>query len=326
MDSSGQSTIPNQNSNQVENRGYQTHNNHMHQSFQQSSTNRMYPPSSVEPEKNAISSLPPNVVSDALAKDPHQLLLAHLYNYLKENGMHELAKLLLSETGRVPNNTGMQKPLLPHNQEGIDTKILISSKDTFLLEWWCLMWTIQLSMNPNLNQMFNRPRMPMGAANIPQPPSQTPNDQIPVLLQMQLQGPASMNPDAMQLQNQQLQMQLQMQLQQQQPMQQQQLQQLQQLQQVPNPTPLQKQQQQVLQQRLMLQQQHQMANQQFMNQTHNPCRAPRSRKTVILSSPCRTPWQTRCHRRRTHQCPPTQTIKTQRTLCNNTSTSCDFSK
>lgn len=92
------------------------------------------------------SSLPPNVVSDSLAKDPQQLLLAHLYNYMKENGMNESAMALLSETN-VPNNSE-ESISLP------DAEMLIGSSKTFLLEWWCLMWTMQSTMNPNLNQMF----------------------------------------------------------------------------------------------------------------------------------------------------------------------------
>ena len=91
------------------------------------------------------------MVSDEFAKDSHQLLLAYLYEYLRANGMDESAKSLLIES-KVPTNG------LPTNDKFDDVgyKMSLEHSDTFLLEWWSSLWTMQATANPNLNQALNQ--------------------------------------------------------------------------------------------------------------------------------------------------------------------------
>ncbi|KAK6459071.1 uncharacterized protein RJT20DRAFT_132222 [Scheffersomyces xylosifermentans] len=111
-----------------------------------------------------LSSVPQNVVSDIFAKDPHQLLLAHLYNYLKEAGLHESARSLLSESNHVPHNVknGAMASAVTDAQMVLNGA---PSQDPFLLQWWTLLWTIQSNMNPNLNQLFNKTTDPQQQFN-----------------------------------------------------------------------------------------------------------------------------------------------------------------
>lgn len=92
-----------------------------------------------------------HMVSDEFAKDSHQLLLAYLYEYLRANGMDESAKSLLIE-GKVPTNG------LSTNEkvDDVDYKMSLDHSDTFLLEWWSSLWTMQATANPNLNQALNQ--------------------------------------------------------------------------------------------------------------------------------------------------------------------------
>lgn len=80
------------------------------------------------------------VVSDALAKNSRQLLYAHLYNYLIENKLYDTAKILLDEadiplSASKDVSSGTQKE--PNLELGDlpDVKMLMTSPDTFLLEW-----------------------------------------------------------------------------------------------------------------------------------------------------------------------------------------------
>ena len=98
--------------------------------------------------KNANNSLS-LPVSDKQSNDSRQLLLAHLYNYFKTNGLEETAQALLIECNNtIPKATTNSKGYSLDNS-GPD------QKDTFLDQWWGLLWSIQSSINPNLNQMTN---------------------------------------------------------------------------------------------------------------------------------------------------------------------------
>lgn len=84
------------------------------------------------------------VVSDAMAINSRQLLYAHLYNYLLQNNYYETAKQFLREAEvplsnlnnpKSPNNNSLSLTNLGANQL-LKSKMIISSPDTFLLEWW----------------------------------------------------------------------------------------------------------------------------------------------------------------------------------------------
>lgn len=108
------------------------------------------------------------VVSDALAKNSRQLLYAHLYNYLVENQLYDTARILLKEAD-VPLSNPLEKDgsSSENNEDdedhddtnhensnemnGIETdgddslpgvKMLMTSPDTFLLEWWQSLWAL----------------------------------------------------------------------------------------------------------------------------------------------------------------------------------------
>ncbi|ABN68634.2 predicted protein, partial [Scheffersomyces stipitis CBS 6054] len=190
-----------------------------------------------------IQSIAPNVVSDVFAKDSHQLLMAHLYNYLKQAGLHESAKSLLSESSNVPNNIKNNSP-----RQGVtDTQMVInasSSTDPFLLEWWSLLWTVQSNMNPALNQLFHKTSDPQQLQQqfLLQQQQQQQQQQLQFSLQQGSQG--RLQPQNKPLMPQQHPQQLQQQQLSQQQMQQQQIQQ-----------------QQFVQQRLLAQQQQLQAQQ-----------------------------------------------------------------
>lgn len=101
-----------------------------------------------------------SVVSDLFAQDANQLLLAHLYNYLVENGHHESAKSLLQELN-VPISAQS------NGNEMVTAIMELDAPETFLLEWWLLIWQLQLSMDPKLNQLFNP--SPVMASKMPPP-------------------------------------------------------------------------------------------------------------------------------------------------------------
>lgn len=84
------------------------------------------------------------VVSDAMAINSRQLLYAHLYNYLLQNNYYETAKQFLREAEvplsnlnnpKSPNSNSLSLSNLGPNQL-LKSKMIISSPDTFLLEWW----------------------------------------------------------------------------------------------------------------------------------------------------------------------------------------------
>lgn len=108
------------------------------------------------------------VVSDALAKNSRQLLYAHLYNYLVENQLYDTARILLKEAD-VPLSNPLEKDgsssenneddedhddtnhETSNEMNGIETdgddalpgvKMLMTSPDTFLLEWWQSLWAL----------------------------------------------------------------------------------------------------------------------------------------------------------------------------------------
>ncbi|ODQ80575.1 hypothetical protein BABINDRAFT_160837 [Babjeviella inositovora NRRL Y-12698] len=143
-----------------------------------------YPPSHVEssddePDKQR------EVVSDSLAKNSRQLLHAHLYNYLLQNGYTEAAVTLLNEA-KVPH-----APKKPSSQKGdqygeiireysvtrnteaevkketggdnehsepLETNMVMYSPDTFLLEWWQLLWDMQSSVNHQMGETVVVPK------------------------------------------------------------------------------------------------------------------------------------------------------------------------
>jgi len=84
------------------------------------------------------------VVSDAMAVNSRQLLYAHIYNYLLQNNYYETAKRFLKEAEvplsnlnnpKATNNNSLNLKDLGPNQL-LKSKMIISSPDTFLLEWW----------------------------------------------------------------------------------------------------------------------------------------------------------------------------------------------
>lgn len=105
-----------------------------------------------------------HMVSDDFAKDSRQLLLAYLYEYLRANGMEESAKSLLIE-GDVPTN-GLSTN---ENYDNIDYKMSLDHSDTFLLEWWSSLWTMQATANPNMNQTLNQANPNMKKNPMPPP-------------------------------------------------------------------------------------------------------------------------------------------------------------
>ncbi|MCH0628563.1 hypothetical protein JNB11_01055 [Kocuria palustris] len=73
-------------------------------------------------------------------QDPHDLLLIHLYQYLVDQGHHDTANSLLHECKR----------------QSLAQASSDSSQREFLLQWWQLLWLVQLLVNPLMNQMFHR--------------------------------------------------------------------------------------------------------------------------------------------------------------------------
>lgn len=85
------------------------------------------------------------VVSDAMAVNSRQLLYAHVYNYLIQNSYYETAKRFLKEAEvplsdlsnpKATNNNSLNFKDFNSNNQLLKSKMIISSPDTFLLEWW----------------------------------------------------------------------------------------------------------------------------------------------------------------------------------------------
>lgn len=85
------------------------------------------------------------------SKSSQQLLISQLYLYLKSNGLDESAQSLLNETKLAHLTQRQQNELL--------------TDDEFLHEWWNMLWSLQSSINPQLNQVLN-------TYNIPSPQQQ----------------------------------------------------------------------------------------------------------------------------------------------------------
>ncbi|RCK59227.1 Transcription activator MSS11 [Candida viswanathii] len=90
-------------------------------------------------------------ISDKESTDAHQLLLAHLYNYFKSNGLNESAEALLREC----NNSIPKAPNGLFNLGNSD----LQTDNTFLDEWWSLLWSLQTSVTLGSNPMGNQQRM-----------------------------------------------------------------------------------------------------------------------------------------------------------------------
>ena len=80
------------------------------------------------------------------SKSPQQLLISQLYLYLKSNGLDESAQSLLNETKQARPTQLQQNELL--------------TDDEFLYEWWNMLWSLQSSINPELNQVLNNYTIP----------------------------------------------------------------------------------------------------------------------------------------------------------------------
>ncbi|GAV51756.1 hypothetical protein ZYGR_0AF02270 [Zygosaccharomyces rouxii] len=89
------------------------------------------------------------VVSDANAKDPRQLLHAHVYDYLVKNGHYATARQFLQEadlplsnknanevTGADVTNTGIDIYDQQWPPDLLKTRFHVDSEETLLFEWW----------------------------------------------------------------------------------------------------------------------------------------------------------------------------------------------
>lgn len=87
------------------------------------------------------------VVSDAMAKNSRQLLNAHIYNYLIENGRYETAKQFLleadvplseerSDTEETADVGVRQKAKGEANADLLPASMMMNCAETFLHEWW----------------------------------------------------------------------------------------------------------------------------------------------------------------------------------------------
>lgn len=90
-------------------------------------------------------------ISDKESNDSHQLLLAHLYNYFRSNGLNDSAEALLREC----NNS------IPKSANGMFSlgNSDLQTDNTFLDEWWSLLWSLQSSVHQNPNPMGSQQRM-----------------------------------------------------------------------------------------------------------------------------------------------------------------------
>ncbi|CDO94173.1 unnamed protein product [Kluyveromyces dobzhanskii CBS 2104] len=111
-------------------------------------------------------------VYDAMAKNSKQLLYAHIYNYLVQNHHLDTAKKFLQEA-----NVPLSREVPQYSMNGdklLNSKMLMNSPDTFLLEWWQSLWAlneyVETTPNESLTNLkhFNERTVPI----LPQVPPQ----------------------------------------------------------------------------------------------------------------------------------------------------------
>ncbi|KAG0674819.1 multicopy suppressor of sta proteins [Kluyveromyces marxianus] len=111
-------------------------------------------------------------VSDAMAKNSKQLLYAHIYNYLIHNQHFDSAKKFLQEA-----NLPLSKDIPRNSLNGdklLNSKMLMNSPDTFLLEWWQSLWALNeyVETTPTEQLMSLRPFNDRIVPILPQAPLQ----------------------------------------------------------------------------------------------------------------------------------------------------------